>query len=194
MLFCTTVGHSNYSCDTFIKILACHQIQAVIDIRSTPYSRRNPQFNRETLKTDLQLHDIMYIYMGDRLGGRHTDPKLLLPGGNVDFSRVRGLALFQEGIQQVVAHISTGERTALMCAERDPFDCHRFMLVSPALVRAGVTVSHIMAAGQQVSQDELEERLLNKYSKASLQPGLFERPKTRSQLLEEAYALKNQEM
>jgi hypothetical protein len=68
------------------------------------------------------------------------------------------------------------------------------MLVSPALVRAGVTVSHIMAAGQQVSQDELEERLLNKYSKASLQPGLFERPKTRSQLLEEAYALKNQEM
>jgi len=194
MLFCSTVGHSNYSFDMFIKIIKSHQINCVMDIRSIPYSRRNPQFNRETLSTDLQLHEIGYRYMGDRLGGRHTDPKVLLPDGKVDFSRVRELALFQEGIQQVVAEISNGLRISLLCAEKEPFDCHRFLLVSPALVRAGVTVSHILAEGKIVSQDELEERLIKKYSKAGLQPGLFDRPKTRSELLEEAYALKNREM
>ena len=194
MLFCSTVGHSNYSFDMFIKIIKSHQINCVMDIRSIPYSRRNPQFNRETLKTDLQLQEIGYRYMGDWLGARHTDPKVLLPDGKVDFSRVRELALFQEGIQQVVAEISKGLRISLLCAEKDPFDCHRFLLVSPALVRAGVTVSHIMAEGKMVSQDELEERLLKKYSKAGLQPGLFDGPKTRSELLEEAYALKNREM
>lgn len=194
MLCCTTVGHSNYAFDTFIKIIKSHQINCVIDIRSTPYSRRNPQFNRETLKTDLQLYEIGYQYMGDRLGGRHTDPRVLFSDGRVDFSRVRELALFQEGIQQVVAEIRKGLRISLTCAEKDPFDCHRFLLVSPALVRAGVTVSHILAEGKMVSQDELEERLLKKYSKAGRQPGLFDRPKTRSELLEEAYTLKNKEM
>lgn len=190
---CATIGHSNHSLETLIRILQAHRIDTVIDVRSAPYSRRHPQFNRETLKTDVQLYDLRYLYLGDLLGGRQTDPRVLLPDGGVDFSRVRELPSFQEGIRRVLAEIKQGFSVALLCAEKDPFDCHRFLLLSPALVAAGVTVTHIIGEGRLVPQEELEERLLKQYGLTTLQPKLFEQLKTRAELLAEAFALKNRE-
>lgn len=194
MLSCKTVGHSTCSFDSFIRLIQAHGIHAVIDIRSTPYSRHNPQFNRETVKTDLQLHDISYTYMGDWLGGRYDDPGVLLPNGTPDFSRVRRLPRFQEGIKLLLEELKKGYQSALMCAEKDPFDCHRFMLVSRELARRRVRVEHITGEEKPITQEELEERLLKKYGKLSKQPSLFDKPKSRDELLEEAYAEKNKEM
>jgi len=186
-----TVGHSNHSLETLIHILHAHRIDTVIDVRSAPYSRRCPQFNRETLKTDLQLHDLRYRYLGDLLGGRQSDPQVLLPDGRADYRRVRELPSFQEGIRRVLAEIEQGFTVALLCAEKDPCDCHRFLLISPALVSAGVTMIHVLGEDRLATQEELEERLLQHYGLSGQQPGLFERPKTRAELLAEAFALKN---
>lgn len=189
MRFCATIGHSNHTIDDFIKILLSHHINTVIDVRSAPYSRRHPQFNRESLKTDLNLHDIRYLYLGDRLGGRHTDPQLLFPNGRVNFKKVRETAWFQEAITRVVAEIDRGFTVVLLCAEKDPLRCHRFLLICPALVRLGVTVVHITGEGKQMSQEEVEERLLKTCGLDKRQFGLFEPVKTREELLEEAYDL-----
>jgi uncharacterized protein (DUF488 family) len=188
---CMTVGHSNYDIATLVRILRSPAVDTIVDIRSTPYSRRYPQFNRESFRTDLELYDMRYQYLGDRLGGRHTDPQVLFPDGRVDFSKVQQLPLFQEGITRLITEIKKGQRIALLCAEKDPFDCHRFMLVAPALVKKGITVFHILGEGKLVSQEELEDRLLKKYFPGGLQPSLFESPRSRDELLEQAYLLKS---
>jgi len=190
-LFCKTVGHSNLAADRFVALLRAHGIACVADVRSVPYSRHNPQFNRETLRTDLQIEDIAYLYMGDCLGARYADPSLLLPGGRADFAKVMALPRFQDGIRELMAGLENGPVTALMCAEKDPFECHRFMLVSRALARLGVGIEHIVAIDRTVPQKELEERLISKYCGSSRQPGLFEQPKSRAELLEDAYEKRN---
>ncbi|MCX8043568.1 MAG: DUF488 domain-containing protein [Desulfobacterota bacterium] len=189
MRACATIGHSDHRLEAFINILRSYAIDTLIDIRSVPYSRRHPQFNRESLKTDLQLHDIRYLYLGDRLGGRQTDQGVLLPDGRVDFIAVRKLPSFQEGIHRVIAEIEQGFTVALLCAEKEPFDCHRFMLVSPALAEQGIILRHIIDEQRSITQHELEEQLLQKYGLNSRQPSLFEQQKSRQNRLDEAYAL-----
>ena len=194
LLSCKTVGHSTYAMEEFIRLIKAHGVTCIIDIRSMPYSRRNPQFNRETLRTDLQLNDIDYSYRGDRLGARYSDLQLLFPGGKADFSKVAQLPQFQEGIQLVLDALKKGVRIALMCAEKDPFDCHRFILVSRFLVKNAVKVEHIISEEKLLTQEELEDRLLKKYCHATSQLGLFEQRKTKDEQLEDAYAQRNKEM
>lgn len=193
-LSCYSIGHSNYSIVTFVGILAAHGVNCVADVRSAPYSRRHPQFNRESIKTDLQLAGIQYLYLGDCLGARHTDPAVLSPEGKVDFSKVRQLPRFQEGIRRVINGIQQSFRIALMCAEKNPFDCHRFVLVSRELASCGVAVGHIISPELVLPQQELEQQLLEKYGLHRYQPGLFQQPKQKDELLAQAYALRNSDI
>jgi hypothetical protein len=190
-LSCYSIGHSNHSIETFVRMLRAQSVNCIVDVRSAPYSRRHPQFNRESIKTDLQLADIRYLYLGDKLGARHSTPSVLTPEGRVDFSRVRLLPAFQAGIDRVIGGIQKGLRIALMCAERDPFDCHRFVLVSRELAGRMVRVEHILSLGQIVSQEHLEKRLLQKYGLNHYQPGLIEQPKQKNELLAQAYELRS---
>ncbi len=193
-LSCYSIGHSNHSIDTFVRMLLAHGVNCAVDVRSAPYSRRQPQFNRESIKTDLQLADIRYLYLGDSLGARHSKPSVLTPEGRVDFSRVRLMPAFQAGIDRVIRGIKKGLRIALMCAERDPFDCHRFVLVSRELAGRGVRVEHILSPDRAVSQEELEQRLLQKYGLNHYQPGLFELPRQKNELLAQAYGLRSSDI
>ena len=188
-----TIGHSNLQIETFLDILYYHNINCIIDLRSAPYSRHNPQFNRETLKTDLEINEIQYIYMGDRLGARHEDKNLLFDNGKVDFDKVKDLPSFIEGIESLFNKnkTNTALNISLMCAEKDPFNCHRFMLVSRALARKNINIEHILSNKSIVSQDALEERLLNKYTDKSPQMSLFEPVKSMTEQLDIAYKKHN---
>ena len=186
-----TIGHSNLQIETFLDILYHHHINCIIDLRSAPYSRHNPQFNRETLKTDLEINEIEYIYMGDRLGARHEDKNLLFDNGKVDFDKVKDLPFFIEGIESLINKTNTGLNISLMCAEKDPFNCHRFVLVSRALAKKNIAIEHILSDKSTVSQEELEERLLNKYTDKSPQMSLFEPVKSRAELTDIAYKKHN---
>ncbi|MCP4715534.1 MAG: DUF488 domain-containing protein [Deltaproteobacteria bacterium] len=193
-LVCKTVGHSNRKTEELVALLKAHGVTCVIDVRSQPYSRFNPQFNRETLKTDLAINEINYIYLGDRLGARYDEPDLLFPDGTVDFSKVRTREQFQQGITQVIDLVSGGTDACIMCAEKEPFDCHRFVLVSRELGSCGVRIEHILTADSIADQSELEDRLIKKYKLDNPQVSLFEPPRSRAERRAEAYQRRNHEI
>jgi hypothetical protein len=188
-LSCFTIGHSSHTFEEFSHLLQLHGIDTVVDVRSTPYSKRVPQFNRETLQLALRDLTIGYAYMGDNLGARYTDPRLIASTGRVDLVKVAQRQEFRLAVRSVFNAIAKGRRVALMCSEGDPFDCHRFVLVSHAVQASGVSVYHIMPGGELQTNHALEDRLLSKYyPERDEEPGLFPtETHSREELVEMAY-------
>ena len=189
-----SIGHSNHSVDQFIFLLKSKGINCLVDIRSTPYSQRLSQFNRESITKDLAKETILYQYMGDNLGGRYTNPALLTGDGQVDYGKVMQENSFQKGLDELVKLASSGKKVAFMCAEKDPFDCHRFALVSRALVLKGQHVCHILADGKVIEQADIEKRLLQKYKDDYDQMDLFAGASSREEALSEAYAMRGKDI
>jgi uncharacterized protein (DUF488 family) len=153
-----TVGHSTHSQERFIALLQSHGVTAVSDVRSKPYSRVNPQFNREELKKALRDHGISYVFLGKELGAR-SDDSSCYENGKVQYDRLAKTPLFQSALDRIRGGREK-HRIALMCAEKEPLDCHRTILVARHLVAAGAEVQHIHANGSLESQGEALERLM----------------------------------
>ena len=157
-----TVGHSVHSLPRFIDLLKIpeHEISAVCDVRSTPYSRIHPHFNREPLRQKLKHHHIAYVFLGEELGGRSSDPSCYDPEGRVKYDRIAETDAFQHGLVRVREGIET-HRIALMCAEKDPLTCHRFFLICRHLRNdPDLSILHILDDGRTVPHEECERRLL----------------------------------
>jgi uncharacterized protein (DUF488 family) len=176
-----TVGHSNHSEAVFLDLLRSQQIEAVADVRSAPYSRYNPQFDREALKTSLKDAGIQYAWLGKELGARSGDPACYLYG-KVQYERLAETELFQSGLARVMEG-ARSRRMALLCAEKEPLECHRFVLVARRLAAAGVEVRHLHADGSVESHEDALERLLKLHG---IGPDLFRSPE---QLYEDAYRM-----
>lgn len=187
-LQCRTIGHSTHTIERFIDLLKQNGVDCIVDVRSSPYSRFADQFNREMLQAALKLSGIAYLYMGDALGARYEEPELLFEDGKVDFEAVRRTQTFREGLQRLLDGMEKGYAIALMCSEKEPFDCHRFVLVSKALTDRGVSVSHILP-DKTVDHHELEERLFVKYK--IQRHDLFNSEKEN---LEKVYRLRNKDI
>lgn len=140
-----TIGHSTQSGGSFVQLLRQAGVTAVADVRSVPFSRHVPHFNRETLKEMLGAEKIAYVYLGDVLGGR---PKAREPfsDGVADYEKMARSESFNQGVDRVIEGART-HRIALMCAERDPLDCHRCLLIGRTLKERGVSVRHIQGPG-----------------------------------------------
>lgn len=153
-----TVGHSNHSIETFIGLLAANGITAIADVRSHPFSRRCPQFNRERLASALAQHGIAYVFLGKELGARSEDPSCY-ENGKVQYQRLAATPAFKTGIERVLAG---AEKfcVALMCAEKEPLDCHRTLLVSRALESVGASIAHILADASVEPQEKTMSRLI----------------------------------
>lgn len=154
-----TVGHSTHSIEDFIKLLKRNSVEAIADVRSKPYSRHNPQFNRETLNKDLRENGIAYVFLGAELGARSEDPGCY-KNGKVQYDLLAQTPLFKQGLERVKSGAER-MRIALMCAEKDPLQCHRTILVSRHLEAQGVEVHHILANGQIELHAEAVRRLKN---------------------------------
>jgi uncharacterized protein (DUF488 family) len=141
-----TIGHSTHPRGRFIELLRRHGITALCDVRSRPYSRMNPQFNREELERALSAHTIAYRFLGRELGARSDDPACY-KGGKVRYDRLAETDLFKDGLKRVLRGLEEGFRVALMCAEKEPLECHRTILVARHLVALGLDVEHIHADG-----------------------------------------------
>jgi uncharacterized protein (DUF488 family) len=154
-----TIGHSNHAPETFLALLQQHGLVTLVDVRSAPYSRYAPHFNRGDLDALLSRANITYIWAGESLGGRPVDPACYLDGivrpGNVDYGRMARLPWYQEGIQQLVMRAAKSP-TSIMCSEEDPRRCHRHRLIEPSLREQGVTVLHIRKDGSLESIDSAE--------------------------------------
>ena len=156
-----TVGHSNHSLERFLQLLARARITAIADVRSKPHSRWSPQFNKQALGTALGQNDVAYVFLGKELGGRPEDPALL-KDGRPDYSAMSHIESFRAGIERIIEGAKT-HRIALLCAERDPIHCHRFLLVGRHLASRGIPVAHILASGDVEDQEQTESRFRERY-------------------------------
>jgi uncharacterized protein (DUF488 family) len=175
-----TIGHSNLEIGKFVALLKQHGIQAIADVRSSPYSQYNPQFNRELLQKSLQEHGIVYVFLGEELGARRSERECYLEG-RADYELISQTPAFKRGIERIVQGAAK-MRVALMCAEKDPIDCHRCILVSPHLRRQGLQVLHVLSDGSVENHEQTEQRLLQLF--ALDEKELFRSP---DQLVAEAY-------
>lgn len=175
-----TIGHSTHPQDRFIALLHQHGITALCDVRSKPYSRVNPQFNRDELKQSLYASGIVYVFLGKELGARSEDPACYVQG-RVQYDRLAHTELFQYGLERVQDGMKK-YRLALMCAEKEPLECHRTILVARYLTVLGLDVRHIHADGRLESHADALSRLARMLNLP--EHDMF---RSREELLEDAY-------
>ena len=158
-----TIGHSNHPADRFLRLLLSHRIEEVVDVRSSPRSRFNPQFNRRALHATLEEAGLGYAFMGDALGGRPTDPSCYDSDGRVQYDRLAETDAFKAAIRNVI--LRTGDRRlALMCSEQEPLHCHRALLIARVLTEDGLGVSHILPDGGLENHCVTMDRLLDRFN------------------------------
>lgn len=160
-----SIGHSNLSYENFVNILLHIGATAIVDVRSAPYSRRVPQFNRETLQRELQADSISYLFLGAELGGRPSESRYFCDGV-ADYDKMATAPSFKIGIERVLAEKGS-YRLALMCSEHSPYDCHRCLLVGRALKEESVSIGHVLPNGNIHSQETIEAELLRMSSLGS---------------------------
>ena len=176
-----TIGHSKHPIDRFIALLQQHGIDALADVRSTPYSRFNPQFNKEKLQAALASAGVRYVFLGEELGARSKDPSCYDEDGRVSYAKLARTEPFRKGIERLLTGMQQ-HRIAIMCAEREPLECHRTILVSRELERAGVSVTHILQDGKLEPHRQLMGRLAAELNLVGTD--LFRSP---DELIEDAY-------
>lgn len=153
-----SIGHSNHTQQDFIRLLTSNEIEAVADVRSYPYSRRNPQFSRDNLCASLGPRGIRYVFLGRELGARREDPECYVDG-RASYELIAQAELFQRGLERVCDGL-TRYRVALLCAEHDPIIWHRMILVCRHLRGAVKTISHILRDGKVEPNENAEQRLV----------------------------------
>lgn len=154
-----TIGHSTHSMEAFLSLLLQHGVTALADVRSAPFSRINPQFNKDELARDLKAGGIKYVFLGRELGARPKD-RSLYDNGRIRYQRLAQADLFKQGIARLLQG-ATEHRIALMCAEKEPLECHRTLLVARALDELGIEVVHILGDGSLETHQAAMERLLD---------------------------------
>jgi uncharacterized protein (DUF488 family) len=173
-----TIGHSNHPIERFVELLKTAGVALLVDVRSTPYSRRFPQFGKERLAKSLAEAGIDYIHEGTALGGK--------PAGGGDYEALAERPAFKEALDRLIDR-AQDTPLSLMCAEKEPLDCHRTMLVSRRLAERGVAIEHLLADGRTRVHREIEEALLAR----TAGPDLFEDREAR---LARAYQIRERGM
>jgi uncharacterized protein (DUF488 family) len=153
-----SIGHSDHELHSFIDLLRRHGITTLVDVRSQPYSRWVPQFNRETLARAVEEAGLTYVFMGGALGGRPDDPALYEPASSdpsgpqdlvPNYERMAETPSFQQGLQHLL-ELASSNPTAMMCSEGDHRHCHRDLLITDSLLQHEARVIHIQPDGETV--------------------------------------------
>jgi uncharacterized protein (DUF488 family) len=179
-----SIGYSSYAIADFIKAIIAYRIDVIADVRSQPYSRHKPEYNRESLKQTLKRNGIAYAFLGDQCGARIQAPECYV-NGKVSFELVTHNKDFQTGLQRLRKGMQV-HRIAIMCAERDPINCHRAILICRNLRAHDVVINHIVDNGLIENHLDTEKRLIRIHGldKALLYP-------TEAERLDEAYRLQS---
>lgn len=175
-----TIGYSPHSLDSFIHVLSKHKITALVDVRSSPYSKYKPEFNQESLASFLKIQKIAYVFLGDYCGARIDDPSCYV-NGKVDYRLVAKNQKFQEGLVRIKKGMKNF-KIALMCAEKDPITCHRTILICRNL-QSEIKIEHILHDGSIEAHEDSEKRLLKLFKLN--EPDLF---RSEQQRIDEAYS------
>lgn len=158
-----SIGHANRDFDEFVMLLKKFNVEYLIDVRTSPYSRMFPVYNKEAFASLLKENGIIYAYMGDLLGGLPKDPSCYIyftdknkeQARKVDYSKIEKKEFFKRGLERLINAESKKLKIAVMCSELNPQECHRSKLIGLALQKAGIIVQHINKIGELVDQNEV---------------------------------------
>ncbi len=148
-----SIGHGNKSIEDFINELKSFEIQFLLDIRSKPYSKWNPQFNQNELKFKVEEYGIKYVFVGDSLGGLPEDRSCYDRNGKVVYDLIKEKGFFKDGLERLTTANEKQIKLAIMCSESKPEECHRSKLIGQELLKQHISLKHIMSAKQIKSQE-----------------------------------------
>ena len=191
------IGHSNYPYDKLINMIKKYDINCVVDIRETPYSKYNIQYNKEAFNESLRNSGFIYIYMGKEFGAKRTNKDVYTQEGYADFEKVAKEDIFLNGIERLKKGCQMGYRIVLLGAMQEPIRCHRSILVGKVLNKEGFDVKYIMHEGNLAYQEDIEESLLDKYFSDRKQlsiDNLLGSALTIEEMIQEGYKLANKEI
>ena len=192
-----TIGHSNYKVEKLIDMLRYYNINCVVDIRGTPYSKYNVQYNKETIIDTFIKEGFVYIYMAKEFAAKRENKESYNEEGYSDFEKVIYEEEFKNGIERLKNGCKKGYRIALLGAMQDPIRCHRSILVGRELVQHGFNVKHILDDYSIAYQDDIEKKLLDKYFEDRNQitiDYMLGTDKNEKEMIEESYRLANKEI
>lgn len=138
-----TIGHGNKTIEQLLNELNSFDINFVIDVRSKPYSKYNPHFNKHTLEYSLKENNIKYVFLGEQLGGLPSD-LTCYTSGKVDYDKIKGKDFFIEGLNRLITAHKKKIKVAIMCSETNPKQCHRTKLIGEELRRKEILINHII--------------------------------------------------
>lgn len=182
-----TIGYSPHSLDSFFHVLSKHKITALVDVRSSPYSKYKPEFNKESLTSFLKIKKIAYVFLGDYCGARVDDPSCYV-NGKVDYRLVAKNQKFQEGLVRIKKGMENF-KIALMCAEKDPITCHRTILICRNLLHPEIKIKHILSDGSLEAHKDSEKRLLKLFKLN--EPDLFSNEQEK---IDDAYSMQGEKI
>lgn len=155
-----SIGHGQKTIEEFISELQSFDIHYLIDVRSTPFSKWAPQFNKGVIEQTLKSEGITYLYMGDVIGGRPLDECCYDDDGYFNYRAMAEMPQFKAGLQRLVTANKKGCRVAVMCSETDPSQCHRSKLIGRELYfNDNISMTHILAPKKSISQAEIMTEL-----------------------------------
>lgn len=188
-----TIGYAGFEIEDFIKVLKEHNINSLIDVRSTPFSKFHTDYNKPLLCKVLHEKGIVYRNYNKEFGARQ-DNKIYYPNGYLDFSMFTKSNVFIEGMQKIIKAIPLGYNFVLMCSEKDPITCHRAIMISKAFYDNGVSINHILSDGQIITQSDIEARLLDMYYPDRDQLSLFAEQLSVEEMIKNCYRSQNEKI
>ena len=189
-----TIGHSTYPEEHLTELLQSFGVDYLLDVRSTPFSQYVPQYNANHIVHTMERAGIHYVKMGKYFGARQEDPAYYHREGYLDFELFRRSELFRTGLENVRKGLQD-HNIALMCAEKNPIDCHRAIMVARGFELEGVDVKHILHDFTFLPQKSLNLQLLNRYFPERDQISMFaEDNRSEEELLIDAYRKRNSEI
>lgn len=190
-----TIGYTAFSIAEFLKILKEYKITCLIDVRSVPRSSYYKEYDDTALSTLLNKNNVVYRNYKEEFGARQSNKAFYNEKGFLDFDVFSKSQQFKDGITKIKTAQDMGFTVCLMCAEKDPINCHRTILIARNLDKSGFEVNHILATGKTCTQKDIDDRLLEKYFPNRNQLSLFDEENlTEEELLNKAYVLKNEEI
>ncbi|MCA1745860.1 MAG: DUF488 domain-containing protein [Bacteroidales bacterium] len=148
-----SIGHGNKPMEVFLQELQGSSIQFLLDVRSKPYSKWNPQYNREELQQELKAHGITYVYVGDVLGGLPEDRTCYDSDGKVIYEVIKKKKFFRDGLERLLTAHQKQVPLALMCSESNPAQCHRSKLIGQELLNHHISIKHIVGKDKVKPQE-----------------------------------------
>jgi len=159
-----SIGHGNKTIEQFIDEIKLYNIEYLIDVRTTPYSKWNPHFNKNELIYALKENNIKYIYLGDKIGGLPSDKSCYTDDGKIDYLLLKDKNFFKEGLNRLVKANSKNIKVVTMCSETKPEECHRSKLIGKELLMIDIDMKHIINKDKLKLQSDINNELFGLFA------------------------------